>query len=79
MSIEERRHIKRVMLKDGVPKETIEKVITNHNNRPLSHVNILDHANTSHRVILYAFNWEDSPEGWDFWNAEEEYWEARCE
>lgn len=78
MSIEERRHIKRVMLKDGVPKETIEKVITNHNNRPLSNTNILD-TNTSCRVILYAFNWEDSPEGWDFWNAEEEYWEARCE
>ena len=78
MDLEVRRHIKKVMLGDGVPKETIEKVITNHNNRPLSHVNILEEI-TSHRVILYAFNWEDSPEGWDFWNAEEEYWCVRCE
>lgn len=79
MDLEERRHIKRIMLKDDVPKEIIEKVITNHNNRPLSHVNILGHASTTHRIILYAFNWDISPEGWDFWNAEEEYWCARCE
>ena len=78
MDLEERRHIKKVMLEDGVPKETIEKLITNHYNRQFSHGNLLN-ENTSSRIILYAFNWEDSPEGWDFWNAEEEYWRARCE
>lgn len=78
MDLKERRHIKRIMLEEGVPKETIEKVITNHYNKPLSHGNLLN-ENTSSRIIICAFSWDESPEGWDFWNAEEEYWSARCE
>lgn len=78
MDLKERRHIKRIMLKDGVPKETIEKVITNHYNKPLANMDTLEEIK-SHRIILCAFSWDESPEGWDFWNAEEEYWCERCE
>ncbi len=78
VSIEKRRYIKKVMLEEGVPKETIEKVITNCNNRPFSHGNLLN-ENMSSRIILYAFTWDESPEGWDFWNAEYEYWKEKCE
>lgn len=56
--------------KSYLTKEEFEKFVVNYNNYPHNDITVEKHISRYLFVLLIgsSFDWDESPEGWDYWD-----------